>query len=85
MPNHPGDKIKVASVSINAADLLPADRSYYRFAGSLTTPPCSEGVKWMVMKNPTEASKAQIAKFTDVIGVNARPVQAINSRTLAAK
>ena len=85
IPQHAGDKKSVASVSINAADLLPTDRSYYRFAGSLTTPPCSEGVKWMVMKTPTEVSDNQLAKFTQIIGANARPVQALNSRTLAVK
>ncbi|HHI94822.1 MAG TPA: carbonic anhydrase family protein [Gammaproteobacteria bacterium] len=80
MPHHAGDKEKVASVSINAADLLPADRSYYSFKGSLTTPPCSEGVKWMVLKTPTEASSEQIKQFTKVIGANARPVQPMHER-----
>jgi carbonic anhydrase len=80
MPGHVGDKEKVASVSINAADLLPADRSYNRFNGSLTTPPCSEGVKWFVMKSPIEVSAAQVKKFAKVIGHNARPVQALNNR-----
>jgi len=81
-PQKAGDKEKVASVSINAADLLPVDRSYYSFKGSLTTPPCSEGVKWMVLKTPTEVSREQIEKFIKVIGNNARPVQPMHMRTL---
>jgi len=82
MPHKAGDKKMVASVSINAADFLPADRSYYSFNGSLTTPPCSEGVKWMVLKTPVEASSEQIKQFTHVIGANARPVQPRHARTL---
>lgn len=82
MPRKAGDKKMVASVSINAADLLPADRGYYSFKGSLTTPPCSEGVKWMVLKTPMEASREQIKQFTKVIGTDARPVQPIYARAL---
>jgi len=82
MPRKAGDKKMITSVSINAADLLPADRGYYSFKGSLTTPPCSEGVKWMVLKTPTEVSGEQIKQFTGVIGTNARPVQPIHARTL---
>ncbi len=80
MPGHAGDKKKVSSVSIDAADLLPADRSFSRFNGSLTTPPCSEGVKWFVMKTPVEISAAQVEQFAKVIGDNARPTQPLNDR-----
>jgi carbonic anhydrase len=85
MPHHAGDKEQVASVSINAADLLPSDRSYARFSGSLTTPPCSEGVRWMVMKQPIEVSAAQVKQFASVVGKNARPVQPLNNRFASAK
>lgn len=80
MPDHAGDKKTVSSVSLNAAGLLPADRSFNRFNGSLTTPPCSEGVKWFVMKAPVEVSAAQVKQFSEVVGDNARPTQALNSR-----
>lgn len=83
MPHKAGNKELIASVNINAVDLLPADRSYYSFKGSLTTPPCSEGVKWMVMKSPIEASGRQIKHFTQVIGNNARPVQPVHARTVS--
>src|SRR5262245_17262518 len=48
---------------INAARLIPASHAYYTFAGSLTTPPCSEGVTWFVMANPMQVSQAQVARF----------------------
>ncbi|WMP18469.1 carbonic anhydrase [Thiothrix lacustris] len=65
----------------DVSKLLPADHDYYRFNGSLTTPPCTEGVVWLVMKQPVIASKAQIEKFTQIMGhPNNRPVQAVNAR-----
>lgn len=67
---------------VNAADLLPAHRSYYTFMGSLTTPPCSEGVRWQVLKDPVEMSKAQIAQFKKLYPKNARPVQPLNGRSV---
>ncbi len=82
MPQQSAEKKKVASVSINAVDLLPTDHSYYRFKGSITIPPCSEGVEWIVLKTPIEVSDEQIKQFSKVIGVNARPVQPMYSRTL---
>ena len=66
---------------ISAVSLLPADRDYYRYNGSLTTPPCSEGVRWLVMKKPVSASGAQIAAFVRAVGVpNNRPIQPVNAR-----
>jgi len=80
MPAHVGDKHDLSAAKLNARTLLPANRDYYRFNGSLTTPPCSEGVRWIVMKNPLEASKAQLDAFSRVLGKNNRPVQPINAR-----
>jgi len=61
--------------------LLPQERSYYRFSGSLTTPPCSEGVRWIVMKQYVSLSKEQAKVFFDLMeGANSRPVQPINAR-----
>ncbi|HKV06569.1 MAG TPA: carbonic anhydrase family protein [Thermoanaerobaculia bacterium] len=65
---------------LNPKDLLPADRSYYRYAGSLTTPPCTEGVRWHVLDTPIEVSAAQIEEFRDLFPLNARPVQPLNGR-----
>jgi len=80
LPTHEGEKQAVPA-SFDASALLPAERSYYRFAGSLTTPPCSEGVTWLVMRTPVTASAAQVAAFTKAVGfANNRPVQPLNGR-----
>jgi len=71
-----------AGVSINAADLLPARHGYYTFAGSLTTPPCSENVTWFVLKTPVDVSAAQVQVFGKHYPHNARPVQALNDRVV---
>jgi len=67
---------------INARDLLPNETKYFRYSGSLTTPPCSEKVNWVVLQKPVSFSEAQIAKLHRIIGMNARPAQARNSRYL---
>lgn len=66
--------------NFDASSLLPAAMGYYAFTGSLTTPPCSEGVAWQVLKTPVEMSKAQIRAFQKVFKMNARPVQPLNGR-----
>ena len=82
IPMHEGDKNTFAQ-SIDANDILPTNKAYYRFNGSLTTPPCSEGVRWFVMKEVVTASKAQIEAFKATMhGVNNRPLQAVNSRVI---
>jgi carbonic anhydrase len=82
MPKQAGDKAALND-KIAALGLLPARRDYYRFNGSLTTPPCSEGVRWLVMKTPMSASKQQIEAFAGVLAhPNNRPLQAINARTV---
>ena len=62
------------------AGLLPADRRYFRFMGSLTTPPCSEDVLWNVLATPVELSAQQLAAFRTLFEMNARPVQPLNGR-----
>ncbi len=69
-------------VEIDAADFLPAVQSVYRYSGSLTTPPCSEGVTWSVMTSLVQASPAQIAAFEAIFEANNRPVQVLNARQL---
>jgi len=79
MPRHIGDE---KPLNIKAKDLLPYSLKYYRFNGSLTTPPCSEGVRWFVLKEPIEVSYEQIRKFEEVMGKNNRPIQPINARVI---
>lgn len=82
LPKQQGKEQIVAGKTINVADLLPTDRGYYHFMGSLTTPPCSEGVKWFVLKQPVEASSQQVATFSKLFGSNARPVQPLHARVV---
>ncbi|EIJ35634.1 carbonic anhydrase [Thiothrix nivea] len=75
------DTVDALDTQVDASKLLPQNRDYYRFNGSLTTPPCTEGVRWIVMKQPVTASKEQIEKFAHVMHhPNNRPVQATNAR-----
>jgi len=69
-------------VRINVADLLPEDRGYYTFEGSLTTPPCSENVTWFVLKQPYHVSAGEIAEFSKRYGQDARPTQPLNGRVV---
>lgn len=82
IPKEAGKEVTKKKINLNAADLLPADRSYYTFAGSLTTPPCTEGVTWYVFKNPVDLSPAEIATFAKWYPDNARPIQPANGRQI---
>ncbi|WP_421279445.1 carbonic anhydrase [Aeromonas veronii] len=76
-------EIHTLKAPLSAEQLLPESRDYYRFSGSLTTPPCSEGVRWLVMKQPVEVSQAQIDAFKAVMHhSNNRPVQPLNGRVV---
>ena len=68
---------------VSAAALLPKNKDYYRYSGSLTTPPCSEGVAWFVLKHIATLSKEQLEKFQHIMHhPNNRPVQPINARVI---
>ena len=85
LPHEKERESAVEGVQINATDLLPANRAaYYTFTGSLTTPPCSEGVTWFVLKNPTSISNAEVARFAKLYPTNARPTQPLNGREIRA-
>ena len=70
------------SIVLNPADVLPSRRDYFTYMGSLTKPPCSEGVLWLVMKEPVQASPAQMALFARLYPFNARPVQPNSGRVV---
>jgi carbonic anhydrase len=80
MPRVPGESFYGRQVAINPLFLLPPDRSYFFYPGSLTTPPCTEGVSWFVMTDPVEVDAALVARFRQLMGGNARPVQPDNAR-----
>jgi len=69
-----------ASVSLDPGKLLPPTTDFYRYNGSLTTPPCTEGVRWYVMSEVAEASEEQLRAFLALTGRNNRPVQPLNAR-----
>jgi carbonic anhydrase len=71
-----------ARVPLELASLLPADRRYYTYMGSLTTPPCTEGVQWIVMRQPVTLSPEQIELFARIYPMNARPVQSASGRRI---
>lgn len=70
----------VTTIDVNM--LLPQHRGYYTYMGSLATPPCSEGVLWLVMKEPIQISPQQLAIFERLYPMNARPVQAHSGRLI---
>lgn len=82
MPRKQGKEQTISNININVSDLLPKDQDYYRYFGSLTTPPCSETVNWIVLKEPVEISNQQIQKFAQIFPINARPVQQVKRRFL---
>lgn len=80
MPLDQDDRVRMPMGLLDMNEILPKDQRYYQFMGSLTTPPCTEGVLWMVLKQPVQLSQAQYKLFTQLYPMNARPVQALNSR-----
>ena len=81
LPPTAGDKHPL-DANIDLMAILPAKHSYYAFMGSLTTPPCSEGVHWQVLKQPVEISARQLAAFKKLYAMNARPIQPLNGRAV---
>ena len=82
LPLERNEPVQSPTTAIDLGQLLPAERSYYTYMGSLTTPPCTEGVQWLVMKQPVAISTAQIEIFTRFYRHNARPVQPTNGRLI---
>ena len=76
------EREEVLEQAISTISLLPASFASYRYDGSLTTPPCTEGVRWVVFANPLPASPAQLTGLAEMLGPTSRPVQARNGREL---
>ena len=82
LPKKVGKQEIHRNVNLNPVMFMPGNTDFYKYSGSLTTPPCSEGVYWIVFKQPIEASAEQIQQMNEVMGENARPVQEMNSRAV---
>ena len=82
MPLDSGDRVRMPPGMVEMAELLPKDQRYYQFIGSLTTPPCTEGVLWLVLKQPVTISREQLRLFGQLFPNNARPPQATNGRAI---
>ena len=72
------------TVAVDVNDLVPENIDVYRYMGSLTTPPCTEGVNWHVADQVLEASPAQLAAFEKILGQSARSMQPLNNRLVLA-
>ncbi len=82
MPTKVGVSERVSAV--NAGGFLPGDRGYWTYSGSLTTPPCTEGVKWFVMEQPLSVSREQVRQFSGLFRMSSRPVQDPHGRKIEA-
>jgi len=80
LPTDPGQALPLSDILINAQDLMPGTEDFYVYAGSLTTPPCSEGVTWMVFSSPLSVSAEQADAFSRLVGPNSRPLQPRHDR-----
>jgi carbonic anhydrase len=84
LPPEPGQEVNMGEVRVNVQLLLPRSRRYYRYRGSLTTPPCTEGVAWLVMQDPIRLSKDQIDRYRSIYSRTNRPVQPLFDRKVLA-
>lgn len=82
LPTTPSKQESPSGVQLDAAKLLPSTTAYYTFSGSLTTPPCTEGVTWYVLRKPATASAGQLAAFAKRYPHNARPTQPLDGREI---
>jgi carbonic anhydrase len=84
MPKTESKEEEIAGVEVNPAGLLPHDTGYYTYMGSLTAPPCTEGVTWFVLKTPAEISAEQIRAFAELYPHDVRPPQPLHGRVVKA-
>lgn len=82
LPEHAGREQAFPEITVDATRLLPAEKGYYAFDGSLTAPPCTEGVRWFVLRQPVELSAQQFEKFRTLFPLNIRPVQPLHGRVV---
>jgi carbonic anhydrase len=83
LPRKAGETTKITDL-VNPGGLIPADRSYWTYMGSLTTPPCTEGVRWFVFQQPVTLSRTQLRNYTSLFRMNTRPLQDSHGRQIEA-
>jgi carbonic anhydrase len=83
LPTKTGQTEKVTEM-VNPAGFLPADRGYWTYMGSLTIPPCTEGVRWFIFEQEVTLSRDQLRAFGDLFKVNSRPLQDLHGRRIEA-
>ena len=83
LPRKAGDTVKIKEM-VNPGGLLPPDRSYWTYTGSLTTPPCTEGVRWFLFQQPLTLSRTQLRTYSALFRMNTRPLQDANGRQIEA-
>ncbi|MGC1421688.1 MAG: carbonic anhydrase family protein, partial [Terracidiphilus sp.] len=83
LPQKPNTKEKVADM-VNPGGFLPADRGYWTYMGSLSSPPCTEGVRWFVFEEQISLSLDQLRAFTMLFRMNSRPLQDAHGRHIEA-
>jgi len=82
-PDQPGEQFFGRNIGINALFMLPGRKDYFAYRGSLTRPPCTEGVRWFVLREPLEVDPLEIRRLAELIGANARPLQPVLGRPVS--
>jgi carbonic anhydrase len=83
LPRKAGETTKISEM-VNPGGLLPSERGYWTYMGSLTTPPCTEGVRWFVFQEPVTLSRTQLHNYTSIFHMNTRPLQDAHGRQIEA-
>jgi carbonic anhydrase len=83
LPATPGATVRITDM-VNPGGLLPVDRGYWTYTGSLTTPPCTEGVRWFLFEQELTMSRAQMQAFAKAFKLNSRPLQDLHGRRIEA-
>jgi carbonic anhydrase len=79
LPGQTNQEVSIP-LELNLMDFLPTSTKHYAYSGSLTTPPCTEGVQWIVLKDPMHVTPQDVDQFVQIIGQNARPIQPLRNR-----
>jgi carbonic anhydrase len=80
LPREKGRETRKDNIQIDVSQIIPFDHRYYTFSGSLTTPPCSENIRWFVLEHPATVSAEEIEEFSGLYRNNARPTQPLYNR-----